>query len=210
MGFFVVRDLVKLSPIPLNQQQFPFGNARRNATCNCSGIIQTEVPPSFLDLPSPQVKPWEQPTADMTRHIRGIAETLNHGLATESTPIVPSEGLASTEKQTAGIQLQVAQSYSFFFLPQLLKQAKPPENSQYFSSENRSHELWLVIVRKQDNQRNTFKSYSRSIFLLERYSTHTGTRSNCTWRQRLGDTCVSDPTGSDRQVSRIMSKSSRS
>lgn len=55
-SFFVVRDLVKLSPIPINQQQLPFGNAQQNATWSCSGIIEVEDPPSFLDLPSPQVK----------------------------------------------------------------------------------------------------------------------------------------------------------
>lgn len=80
MFFVVVKDLVKLSPIPKNQQQLPFGNAQRNATCNSSGIIQAEVPPSFLDLPSPQVKSREQPTADMMRQIQRIAETLNHSL----------------------------------------------------------------------------------------------------------------------------------
>lgn len=82
----------------MNQQQLPFGNAQRNATCNCSGIIQAKVPPSFLDLPSPQVKSREQPTAGMTRQIQGIAETLNHGLATESTPLLQAQGPVFEEK----------------------------------------------------------------------------------------------------------------
>lgn len=98
-SFFVVRDLVKLSPIPINQQQLPFGNAQQNATWSCSGIIEVEDPPSFLDLPSPQVKSWEQPTADMTRHIRCIAETLSHGTATESSPALHSEGYAFKENK---------------------------------------------------------------------------------------------------------------
>ena len=50
----------------------------------------------------------------MTRHIRCIAETLNHGLAIESTPILHSEGLAFEEKQTKRIQFHVSQSYNFF------------------------------------------------------------------------------------------------
>lgn len=101
-SFFVVRDLVKLSPIPINQQQLPFGNAQQNATWSCSGIIEVEDPPSFLDLPSPQVKSWEQPTADMTRHIRCIAETLSHGTATESSPALHSEGYAFKENKQKG------------------------------------------------------------------------------------------------------------
>lgn len=98
MFSILVRDLAKLSPIPMNQQQFPFGNAQWNATCNCSGIIQVEVPPSFLDLPSPQVKSQAQPTADMTRHIQCIAETLNHSLPSESAPILHSKDCTLEQK----------------------------------------------------------------------------------------------------------------
>lgn len=82
----------------MNQQQLPFGNAQWNATCNCSGITQAENPASFLDLPSPQVKSQEQPTADMTRQIQRIAETLNHSPATESTPLLQAQGPVFREK----------------------------------------------------------------------------------------------------------------
>lgn len=50
----------------------------------------------------------------MTRHIQSIAETVNHGLAIDSTPILYSEGLTFKEKQTKRIQFHVSQSYSFF------------------------------------------------------------------------------------------------
>lgn len=132
MFFVVVKDLVKLSPIPMNQQQLPFGNAQWNATCNCSGIIQAEVPPSFLYLPSPQVKSGE-PTADMTRQIQGIAETLNHGPATESTPLLQAQGAVFEEKQTRRMQVHVSQSYSFC-TPIPAKANQTSENSLYFSS----------------------------------------------------------------------------
>lgn len=163
--FVVVTDLVKLSPIPMNQQQFPFGNAQWNATCNCSGIIQAEVPPSFLDLPSPQVKSREQTTADMTRHIQCIAETLNHSLATESTPLLQAQGPVFEEKQTRRMQVHLSQSYSFC-TPIPAKANQTSENSLCCSSalktENRTFHLWYY--RRDKKRRKNFQVVLQKIY----------------------------------------------
>lgn len=177
MFFVVVKDLVKLSPIPMNQQQFPFGNAQWNATCNCSGIIQAEVPPSFLDLPSPQVKSLEQPTADMTRQIQRIAETLNHGLATESTPLLQAQGPVFEEKQTRRMRVHVSQSYSFY-PPIPAKANQTSENSLYFSSalktEDRTFYLWYHMQNKKRKEK-FFKLSSKRFAFLELCCTHSVT-----------------------------------
>lgn len=170
-SFFVVRDLVKLSPIPINQQQFPFGNAQQNATWSCSGIIEVEVPPSFLDLPSPQVKSWEQPTADMTRHIQCIAETLSHGTATESSPTLHSEGYAFKENRKETLS-SFWKSYSNM-LKQTIKKKKKKNSwnsSLYFISVQ--FWIWKIIFyfwwHREDNHT---KSCPVEIYFYRNYFT---------------------------------------
>lgn len=69
----------------------------------------------------------------MKRQIQRIAETLNHGLATESTPLLQAQSPVFEEKQTRRMQVHVSQSYSFC-TPIPAEANQTSENSLYFSS----------------------------------------------------------------------------